>query len=191
MHDPYTQIIHIPFIGILWHKDPEADGTDDSCSWSGLKVNPEFAEWLRKEGRSEYKFYFGADYATMRDASTFEVVHSVWSQITWRWKKLYRQPFGRWRHARRLRSDLYEIVTISSGAGDNFNWAVSRAREDEDGMAELFYLVGRVINRAHRPWYKHPKFHFWHWRLTPAISMWWRGRRARAQMPAASEVRDA
>ena len=48
MHDPYTQCwsISLPFgkpyeypVLTIWHKDPEKDGTDDSCSWFMPKLN--------------------------------------------------------------------------------------------------------------------------------------------------------
>ena len=36
MHDPFTQVAHFPKLGIIiWHRDPERRGNDDSCDWHG------------------------------------------------------------------------------------------------------------------------------------------------------------
>jgi hypothetical protein len=41
MHDPMTVAheLHLPILGevTIWHVDPEADGSDDSCDWHGLR----------------------------------------------------------------------------------------------------------------------------------------------------------
>jgi hypothetical protein len=59
MHDPMTQILDGTGF-ILWHVDPGYGGSDDSCNWSGYRNNLTEAErdWLRKEGESEWGFWF-------------------------------------------------------------------------------------------------------------------------------------
>ena len=38
-------------------------------------------------------------------------------------------------------------------------WAPEKSAE------HFFYLVGRMFMRHHRPWWRHPRWHFRHWRF--------------------------
>ena len=64
MHDPLTEAFRFPapFAKrdtrferwrrpwfVIWHRDPESDGSDDSCGWFAPKVPKDVAESLEKE----------------------------------------------------------------------------------------------------------------------------------------------
>src|SRR5690349_2182370 len=54
MHSPET-LLHENWFFEVWHRDPETDGSDDSCGWARPKLNgaerklaKEFADWERR-----------------------------------------------------------------------------------------------------------------------------------------------
>lgn len=174
MHDPFTLLFKIPGIVILWHRDPECRGDDDSCDWFGTTQSAERIAWLRAEGESCYAEFFGNAedwHGALRNASTLEVVHAIWRVIDWRYERAYTQRFAGWRSKRRVTRDIPHIFDLACGGWDNLGYAVRAAQAGGPAeSAELFHLVGRHMQRVRRPWYRHPRWHVWHWRVTPVLA---------------------
>lgn len=211
MHDPMTQAFsirypwfrrvswgtgryHDEFITV-WHVDPERDGSDDSCDWSGHRgLTAIERDWLRKEGEQEHQYFFrgilkyddkpdGAMVQNTRgerweggmvDASGFEVLYGIASIILWRMprgggKPLCHRFLSGWRHDRELAAALPVVLGLASNSHDNVFHILREARARDDAgqkaMGELFVCIGRNLRRESRPWWRHPRWHIHHWSI--------------------------
>jgi hypothetical protein len=175
MHDPSTLVldINIPFTGkknkkggfirypktliSIWHIDPESDGSDDSCDWFGGDMSDDLRERVKAEGAQEWQYYhdpkLGGD---RRFSSDVEIVFSVWGAVDWR--------FGK-RRRRRTAGEIDEIFSLASNPSDNLSHSIQDSKKSSEGMGHLFYIVFSNYLRFHRPWYKHPRLHFWHYQI--------------------------
>jgi len=177
MHDPKTVAFEIrnPFssskypdsIITIWHVDPETDGTDDSCGWfirprhcnqEKLKeIQKEFDfnfkhnYWFDKEGNQI--FSTGGTLLNMYRAAAFVHFDYNWDKTT---------AF--------MRKYCYDILIFAENpmdcGGDDITgrWY----KEDMLNKNRFEHLAGMIyadICRKLRPWYKHPKWHFWHWEI--------------------------
>ena len=185
MHDPMTMIWSSPKHRIiLWHVDPEVDGSDDSCGWSGFRNNLTVSErdWLRNEGEREWEFWVrgleksepeidGPGYwpGGMQGASPLELLYAIWQVIVWRKDGAFQRPFASWRMRRRMRLDLPHLLEMVGCGSDNLHSLITEVwRHDERGqkaMGELFVAVARIMRGGNRPWWKHARWHVWHWKL--------------------------
>lgn len=151
--DGSVHAYHDPFITI-WHVDPERRGDDDSCGWFNRKDDKSNAicTEARKIGEAEWKFMCGEFGYEM---TPFEMVYTAWRVIAWRQFK-------------RLHIGVREldcIISLSTSPSDNLRWRADEARESEKAMGGLFYRVAAAYLRLHRPWWDHPRWHVWHWRI--------------------------
>lgn len=161
----------------IWHEDPELPSSktglrsDDSCGWFRPPTTAEEREKFRKIGGEVYSTIFekqcrtreGADYAhicyepTTRDA------------IYWSWRRIKREhtnhawQFGGQRNYLSA-AELEEIYSLSSNPVDNLRASVARI-QDQESFSKFFLNVYSLYRRFCRPWYRHPRWHFWHWRL--------------------------
>lgn len=148
-----------PTLVTIWHKDPECDGSDDSCGWFEPPLTDADREWARKTADGEYKFWFGADYAGFKgEVDHLQVMAAVWAEV-----RLYKT--GRHRADALQPAHLCEILSLLSLATDNFNFMLTHAREGEEEFKHLLLRVLAAWNRYHRRWWQHPRWHFWHWRI--------------------------
>ena len=89
-----------PFI-TLWHKDPERDGSDDSCGWFSPHLTRKELEWC---------------------------------------KELIEYPHD----------------NLQSFFGD---------AQDTHEMRWRLAVIIRNYKKSKRPWWRHPRWHIWHWRI--------------------------
>lgn len=186
MHDPMTLAFSIkrpwphrfklgrsrpywPSIVDIWHVDPERDGSDDSCGWSYVRV----PERIRRE----LKFAAGCEARSpwlLRDeaklpASVVDAERKLAHAI------LYvahvckvRCSFAR---AERLAGDLIhnQVDNLRSSLcflpGWHSNCEADRESDREDAAHRLYVTLARILLTGARPWWRHPRWHFWHWRV--------------------------
>lgn len=177
MHGPMTVAfeIRVPFTGkknaaggyikypyllaTIWHVDPEADGSDDSCDWfGGRKFPDEIKEKIKGEGEKEWDYWFGARslYNAMRFASDVEIIWAVWSHVAWFFGKKWKD---------RTTKEINEIFQLTANPTDNIDGSIRDAKASKEGLAHLFMLVYGCYVRLHRPWYMHPRWHIYHWQI--------------------------
>lgn len=153
----------------IWHVDPEKDGTDDSCGWSWPKITKKQREILRNTAWSE-----GHD-------PHFLVCKSKgWDRSVIEAEFLYRGMVLLVNRVLHLNLSLDQISKYSAEAmhirtggraGDVFcfvpgyhtNFENDSEEHRRDHFHEIICGVARSLLDIKRPWWKHPKWHFWHW----------------------------
>lgn len=186
MHDPLTVAheINSPFknkhgdhnpIITIWHKDPETDGTDDSCGWF---IRPRHADkYMLKTIISEFEFNFKHDYWFTHDGipvfSTQGIVLNMYKAAAWKMFYPNRRKYNRF-----LRKYLFEILSFAENPTDSLHTSITqeyryrmiehdRSQVDsrEDRIRQFAAIIYTDILRKERKWYQHPRWHIHHWRI--------------------------
>lgn len=163
-----------PFITI-WHVDPEKDGTDDSCGWfiRGRHVDQSVRELIRKE----FKFNFDHNYWFTAEGlprfSVIGVVVNMYKTAAWKVFDTNRKKYDRF-----FRKHLHDIIAFAENPTDSLEYNISRemyyrtiehdrsqVESRDERIAGFADAVYTDIMRKIRPWYKHPRWHIWHWEI--------------------------
>lgn len=189
MHDPHTVAfnIKVPWygrefpvlgtprciywkcIGTIWHVDPETDGTDDSCRWFHPRLNDEDEKLIDSLARNEtHAAYFTSlpsrinnpRYPSLRTAYPGDVLAFT--------LELFR--IFAWRLERRDQLSTKEIncaISLALCEVDNVQhvFAYDKERSREENARNLFQVALTSWRRCRRPWYRHPRWHVWHWQV--------------------------
>lgn len=153
----------------VWHKDPERDGSDDSCGWSWPK--------LTKAQQSNLRFLGGCE---ARDP-WFQAAAAKQIENPTDAETLMRAAFIL--VARQLRikitteeATIWAIEMIHSPAdnvrsllaflpGYHSNSAIDNEESRTDEATRFFGMIAKHILRERRPWYRHPRWHINHWQV--------------------------
>jgi hypothetical protein len=182
MHDPMTVAfeIPVPFSGRrndaggweeypdtlvrIWHVDPETDGSDDSCGWfmRSRHGDQKVLEEIKHAFRFDYDYLFSNDGSPKYSAQAI-TLSLFWKAAFYHFKK-------DWKPAKRyMNNNLFDILFFAENPTDSLygliNQKTPTAREDEQKWNELATIIYPYILRDIRPWYKHPRWHFWHWKI--------------------------
>lgn len=176
-----TERCHDPFITI-WHHDPEVRGNDDSCgwfmrAWHGdkavlAKIEKRFDwDWDRtftsdSSGKTYFCGYFYPEYEGA--ASNHLSVLSIGLNLFF---LAALEHFGgsRKKAIRFVQQNLFEIMLFTENPFDSLSDSITQKfghdTKREDRIHNLAACIYGWILRETRPWYKHPRWHVWHWRL--------------------------
>ncbi len=172
MHDPLTVAFEIknpfarryswgrrwvdrPSLITVWHRDPESDGSDDSCGWFGPGPPAELVEALASEIVTLAKEDGESAMGLQRDA---EGAFSWW--ILW----LQRASFLHRARPLPLAVVVQETYHASfPGSRDELGFCSDVT--SREGAREVAGVIARAYMRRVRPWWRHPRWHFWHWRI--------------------------
>lgn len=153
---------HTPFISI-WHDDPESDNTDDSCGYSYPKVTETDRVLLGKEAKfsiNTNEFFDKDGNPKMDPLSSIIGMSEI---LAWR---IYRKNL--------TTKQMMMVINLGTSPVDNLR-RFFEGKKSIDDIETSYFLVFRCLKRILRPWYKHPKWHVWHWRLQ--IHPWQKMRR--------------
>lgn len=193
MHDPSTVAFEIksPFRGkpskmwpkgyrnslvTIWHEDPlnfkDKCGCrdDDSCGWFRPPYTKEQGERISKLGRSQFSTIWGKLHAVREKKDYAYVCYQpeVYDAIYWTWRAINHseKKQGVWQYSKERNAltalELETIYSLTSNPVDNLRMTFAGVK-DEETAADFFMTVFRCWQRYNRPWYKHPRWHFWHW----------------------------
>lgn len=185
MHDPSTLVFEIkrpwptrhrigrgryfPPLVMVWHEDPEADGSDDSCGWSFARVPKSIRDSLRFEAGCEARNPWLLRDCAKAPLSIADAELKLQGAIL----TTARACKAKCSHKRasELASDLLHspIDNIRSSLcflpGYHSNSDEDRESDREQAAHHLYLIFARILLTRARPWWKHPRWHFWHWRF--------------------------
>lgn len=181
MHDPQTvigdfpsyewrrRLRWLPHLFTLWHVDPEADGSDDSCGWSHpklTKVQRDNLEhlagdearrpWFQREHGKEP--VSAADAEVLLRGAFLTVGRSIGQRITFAQASEWAAEF--------LHHSFDNVRgSLAFLPGWHSNFEEDRESDRQRSAHELFCILARYILRQRRRWWQHPRWHARHWRL--------------------------
>lgn len=194
MHDPQS-VAHEIYLGskqkknghyrdafiTIWHCDPEKDGTDDSCGWflRARHLDPAIVEKVHKEFAFNFKHDYWFNDGGYPKFSNIGIALNMYSTAAWA-IFMYQNDNkpDRKRHTKFMRKYLFEIMHFAENPTDSMADSINMKYgvEDKEGRISNFtrMVVCDIFNKL-RPWYKHPRWHIHHWRITfPIFRMWYR-----------------
>jgi hypothetical protein len=152
-----TVMVHRPVLVCIWHKDPETDGSDDSCDWFCRNVPEDLKKKAIEEGEKQWKYFFEPNaYSSMRFSSDLEILWAVWNHVAYFFDRKWKD---------RTKREINAIFNLTANPADNISHSIQIAKKDPQGMAHLFVLVTSLYLQTWRPWYRHPRWHIHHWRI--------------------------
>ncbi len=175
MHDPLTQAFSVGRWLTIWHRDPLrfenkiCRRDDDSCGWFTPPYSQAQRDAIKKLSGQQYGEIFAKQVAEREEKSYAYICNEpdCHSAIYWSWraiKHLYR-PHGVWQWGCKLTaSEKEHIYSLATCPVDNL-LHVFREVKDEMTFGRFFFLVFAAYIRHARPWYRHPRWHVWHWRI--------------------------
>jgi hypothetical protein len=155
-----------PAMITIWHVDPEADGTDDSCGWFAPKATDAerklAMELANEEANPVLRYFFNPHRPVTKDlkydlhyalpGDTVALCYAAIRTIAWRLD--------------RREMDL-KLTTLALDLGsmshDNFQHVFGSYKPAQ--RVDAFLLLIRAYRRVTRPWYHHPRWHIRHWQI--------------------------
>lgn len=188
MHDPCTLAFEIflgrkqkkngnyrtPFITI-WHKDPEKDGTDDSCGWfiRARHVDPEIIRLVKREFEFNFKHNYWFNSKGDPKFSTLGIALNMYTLASWQICMYLHnnQPSNAARrdHKRFMKKYLYDIMWFAENPTDSLHDAIHLTFGYEPEEARINHFTNIIvadIMRKRQKWYQHPRWHIHHWEIT-------------------------
>lgn len=198
MHDPLTVAFQFGRYGQLlrvWHRDPECDGTDDSCGWfvRARHCDQDIRDKIRRDFAFEWEHGVPFGWFDANGNPNFSVIGIV----TQMFQRAAHTAFGyNWRKTRRfMRKHIADIIFFAENNTDSLFSGVTRFYElkwnererRDERIREMADCIYSWIVRETRPWWRHPRWHIWHWRLQ---FDWWQDitRRVRGDRRAQSKM---
>lgn len=179
MHSPETVAFEIknPFsrakypdsIITIWHNDPETDGSDDSCGWF---IRPRHCNQdILNEIKKEFDFNFKHNYWFNKEGNQ---VFSTGGTLLNMYQRAAHIHFNYdWdKTTAFMRKYCFDILFFAENpvdcGGDDITGKFYKPYNSLLKPERFERFAGMIyadICRKLRPWYKHPKWHFWHWSI--------------------------
>ena len=159
----------------IWHVDPEDSKgkcgcrSDDTCGWFSPPYTVAERDRIKKLGEQQYSTIFNKQWAVAegKDYARFCYEPTSYDAIYWAWRaiKQSERPRGVWQYGKDLtHAELAHIYSLDANPVDNLRLTVAGVH-DAESCSDFFLLVYRSFRRFNRPWYRHPRWHVWHWRI--------------------------
>lgn len=167
----------------IWHKDPERHGSDDSCGWFTPPFSKEIRDICKTLASYEARdpWFMAHQEETISDPVLAERLlfgaFMVVSQCLVN-RKVLRRPVSieeatRWASIGTHNSIDNFRTSLCFLSGHHSNWyrdGEPNTKEDdkfwrEEQARSFFGAIAGWILRDRRPWYRKPRWHFWHWQF--------------------------
>jgi hypothetical protein len=185
MRDPYV-LLAGKFGVCLWHRDK--DGVDGACGWF-MRANHGSHEVLESiERRFALDWTHQVQTRNMGETNTalFDNTQFSWPTMSIHGIALnlfFMASFEHFKHDRKktikfMQSNLFEILLFAENPIDSahhgwlhqFGFDEKKSREERIHSSAVM-IYGWIL-RATRPWYKHPRWHIHHWRVSVQWRRW-------------------
>jgi len=184
MHDPMTMVGRIknPFrrdkpsklfpkgyrrsLVTIWHRDPQSDGSDDSCGWfkRARHGDPKALEAIIKDFDFEWDKSYGGWFHPdgLPALSVMAITLEMISCAAWHhFRKNHRK------RARFMDRNLRRILHFAENTTDSLHPTISGKHGiNPDREYRIEDLAGTCygwVLRADQKWWQHARWHFWHW----------------------------
>lgn len=169
----------------IWHKDPESDGTDDSCGWfirsrhvdqtklekAKIRLTGSFEDWFDENGSQRF-----STSGTL--LGFYEIVSHVYFDENWKKANKFCQKnlahimfmaenrhdcmgdtiTGRW-----VKYDIE--VKKKKGVIFDADLELRAKLTSSDRITELASFIFCDVARRDRKWWQHPRWHIHHWQV--------------------------
>ena len=176
----------------IWHKDPELHGSDNSCGWFTPPFNETTREIVKSLASDEARepWFMALKAKTNTDPILCERLLFGAFMLISRClvnRGVIRKPVSvddatRWAAEATHNSIDNFRSSLCFKSGYHSNWyregRPNTVEEDkfwrEEQVRSFFGSIAGWILREQRPWWKHPRWHIWHWRLQvhPLQQLW-------------------
>lgn len=197
MHDPCTVAFEIKYpwgkrglwpadyreaFITIWHRDPETDGTDDSCGWFPRARDGDQAmlsrivrrfeqDWDRtwtddpgeEAGHGKPVTYHCGLFKPNGDPrlSPAAIVVNLFTMAA---HEMMGFDGGRaW-----VRRNLFDVILLAENPSDSLFDSTTQKfgfQPRSERITEFASLIYAFILRRNRPWYRHPRWHIRHWEI--------------------------
>lgn len=155
----------------IWHVDPERDGSDDSCGYSCVKLTKLQREILHNAAWGEGQNpHFLCCWEKEWNGNHVEV-ESLYRGLVFLVCRVLRLKIT-FDQAAQYASEATHILDCGKfgGAfcflpGYHTNSKKDSPDDRQSHFEGILCNVARCILTERRPWWRHPKWHFWHWKF--------------------------
>lgn len=171
MHDPHSMVFNLENVLTIWHKDPECDGTDDSCGWF---IRSRHCDQVKlKQIASDFAYQWSHGVPCGWFAENGEPNFSPQAIAIGMFRVAANIHFGHWSNRANefLAEHVFEILFFAENNFDSLCTFITQhyGRDSQATVSSRSMEAARIVYswicRADRPWWKHPRFHFWHWKI--------------------------
>lgn len=164
---------------MLWHHDPCKDGTDDSCGRfpRARHGDQKTLERIKSGIAFEWKNLFSDTGDPLMSTPGITLNLFWWGALEF--FKHDQKKAKRW-----MRKNLFDILMFAENPIDGLHDAITgKYGQDKEPKSQRISQFAHCIHgwliRSVRPWWKHPRWHVHHWRLTcrPFWRHWLRKKR--------------
>ncbi len=155
----------------IWHVDPERDGTDDSCGYSYVKLTRKQKNILHNAAWHESRHPHFLAWREKEFSGTVAECESLYRGLVLLVCRVLRIKIT-FDQAAKYATEATHIRDVPKFGGAFCflpGYHTNSEKDSEENRRQHFegILAGvaRNILTQRRPWYRHPKWHFWHWRF--------------------------
>lgn len=155
----------------IWHVDPAKRGSDDSCGYSFVRISPKQLESLKNAAWHEghNKHFLRCEAREWN--GTIQEAECLYRAMALLVARVLRVKLS-WGQASMLAwENVHNCDCGKAGGyfcflpGYHTNSEKDTPEQRQDHFTGILCSVARQMLTNLRPWYRHPKWHFWHWKF--------------------------